>query len=58
MKRNVRVGAIFAAVVATMLAVTVIFRGPPKPFLMGLSLVLLFAWAIRALFRRLGPRRH
>jgi hypothetical protein len=57
MKHTVRVGAIFAASVAVLLVVTVIMRGPPKPFVPGLLLVVIFWWGVRSAIARFGPRK-
>jgi hypothetical protein len=57
MKHSVRVGAIFAVSVVALLAVTVIFRGPPKPFVSGLLLVVIFWWAVRTAITRYRPRK-
>jgi hypothetical protein len=57
MKQSVRVGAIFAGSVVALLAVTVISRGPPKPFVLGLLLVVIFWWGVRSALARYGPRK-
>jgi hypothetical protein len=57
MKPSVRAGAIFATCLIAILGVTVIVHGPPKPFVPGLMLVVVFWWGVRSAIARYRPRK-